>query len=110
MFITCVQKTPWTKEEDQLLVNLFNLYPNKWADIARHVPGRTDDACAKRYREALDPNLRQGEWTPAEDEQLLAARRALGEKWSHIGSELNRSSLACRNRWLIIVFFSSLVA
>lgn len=101
-----VKKSAWTAEEDQLLLSLFEKLPNKWSQIAREIPGRTDDACSKRYREALDPNLKKDEWTDEEDTRLLDALARQGgptnPKWGLIGQELRRSGLGCRNRWRLI--------
>ncbi|TFY53490.1 hypothetical protein EVJ58_g9425 [Rhodofomes roseus] len=94
-----VKKTAWTAEEDQLLLSLYAIHGTKWAVIARNIAGRTDDACSKRYREALDPSLKRDDWTSEEDGKLLHAYTRLGGKWGLIGQELNRSGLACRNRW-----------
>jgi hypothetical protein len=95
-----VKKTAWTKEEDNLLLELYGVHPAKWAVIARNIPGRTDDACSKRYREALDPTLKKDEWTPEEDEKLIQAYKRLGGRWGQVGLELQRSGLGCRNRYL----------
>lgn len=101
-----VKKSAWTAEEDRLLLALFKQHPYKWANIARAIPGRTDDACSKRYQEALDPNLKKDEWTEEEDRKLLdfLARNGGPSKpqWKLIGQELNRSGLGCRNRWRLL--------
>ncbi|KAI9068020.1 hypothetical protein FKP32DRAFT_1588049 [Trametes sanguinea] len=97
-----VKKTAWTPEEDQLLLSLYAIHGTKWSVIARHIPGRTDDACSKRYREALDPALKRDEWTSEEDAKLLEAHARLGGKWGLIGQELSRSGLGCRNRWRML--------
>lgn len=70
--------------------------------VANHIPGRTDDACAKRYREALDPNLKKDDWTKEEDERLLEGFARHGASWGKIGEELGRSGLGCRNRWRLL--------
>ena len=93
-----IKKTAWTREEDELLLSLYAIHSTKWSVIARQIPGRTDDACSKRYREALDPSLKKGDWTPEEDLLLLQAYQRLGGKWGQIGAELQRSGLGCRNR------------
>ncbi|PSR80707.1 hypothetical protein PHLCEN_2v6623 [Hermanssonia centrifuga] len=95
-----VKKSAWTKEEDELLLKLYASHGAKWSLIARSILGRTDDACSKRYREALDPNFNRGEWTPEEDRLLLEAFGRLGGKWKQVGQELTRPSLACRNRFV----------
>ncbi|KAI0724224.1 hypothetical protein C8T65DRAFT_637 [Cerioporus squamosus] len=97
-----VKKTAWTPEEDQLLLSLYATHGTKWSVIARCIPGRTDDACSKRYREALDPSLKRDDWTYDEDGKLLEVYARLGGKWGLIGQELNRSGLGCRNRWRML--------
>lgn len=79
-------------------MELYAVYGSKWSTIARQIPGRTDDACSKRYREALDPNLKKDEWTPDEDVKLMQVFARIGGKWGQVGQELQRSGLGCRNR------------
>jgi hypothetical protein len=107
-----VKKSAWTAEEDKLLIELFMKHGPKWSVFSRQIPGRTDDACSKRYREALDPNLKKEEWTPEEDEKLIEAYNSIGGKWGQVGQRLQRSGLGCRNRsinqyhyWLLSHFF-----
>ncbi|KAG2149685.1 hypothetical protein BD769DRAFT_1343701 [Suillus cothurnatus] len=97
-----VKKSAWTPEEDHLLLELYKVHSTKWAVIARHIPGRTDDACSKRYREALDPSLRRDEWSKEEDDKLLDAYSRFVGRWGQVGQELQRSGLACRNRWRLL--------
>ncbi|KAJ7124754.1 hypothetical protein C8R43DRAFT_898713 [Mycena crocata] len=97
-----VKKTAWTPPEDRLLIELYNAQGPKWSAIARQIHGRTDDACSKRYREALDPNLKKEEWTADEDVKLMQAYARIGGKWGQVGQELRRSGLGCRNRWRML--------
>ncbi|KAG6868553.1 hypothetical protein C0993_001249 [Termitomyces sp. T159_Od127] len=93
-----IKKSAWTAAEDDLLISLYNIHGSKWSTIARDIPGRTDDACSKRYREALDPALKKDEWTPEEDARLMELYEKIGGKWGQVGQELQRSGLGCRNR------------
>lgn len=93
-----VKKSAWTAEEDKLLIELYLKHGPKWSAIARQILGRTDDACSKRYREALDPNLKKEDWTPEEDERLIEVYNLIGGKWGQVGQSLQRSGLGCRNR------------
>lgn len=94
-----IKKSAWTHEEDESLLRLYATHGTRWSAIARNIPGRTDDACSKRYREALDPQLKKDEWTPEEDEKLLEVHSRIGGQWGKIGEEMQRrSGLACRNR------------
>ena len=72
--------------------------PPRWSFIAKHIPGRTDDACSKRYREALDPLLKRDSWTDGEDSQLQLLAFQLENRWTQVGQAMGRSGLACRNR------------
>ncbi|KAF8649779.1 hypothetical protein AX16_005545 [Volvariella volvacea WC 439] len=96
-----VKKTAWTAEEDELLRKFYMNYGPKWSAIAREIPGRTDDACSKRYREALDPSLKKGSWSAEEDARLQEAYSRIGSQWTQVGQELGRSGLDCRNRWVM---------
>ncbi|KAH8997476.1 hypothetical protein EDB92DRAFT_1432129 [Lactarius akahatsu] len=97
-----IKKSAWTKDEDENLMSLYKLYGAKWSVIARQIPGRTDDACSKRYREALDPALKKDEWTQDEDAKLLGLYAQMGGRWVQVGQQLQRSSLGCRNRWRLL--------
>ncbi|KAI9444973.1 hypothetical protein H4582DRAFT_1912427 [Lactarius indigo] len=97
-----IKKSAWTKDEDEKLMSLYKLYGTKWSIIARQIPGRTDDACSKRYREALDPALKKDEWTQDEDAKLLGLYAQMGGRWVQVGQQLQRSSLGCRNRWRLL--------
>ena len=48
----------WTSEEDAALLESVAKYGNRWYEVARALPGRTDDQCAKRYKDAVDPSIR----------------------------------------------------
>lgn len=59
----------WTPEEDELLVKAFEKFGSAWLKVAQEIKGRTDDQCAKRYVEVLDPKTkdRLKPWTEEED-------------------------------------------
>ena len=47
----------WTSEEDAILLESVAKYGKRWYEVARALPGRTDDQCAKRFKEAVDPSI-----------------------------------------------------
>ena len=89
-----------------------------WYRVAELLPGRTDDQCAKRWRENLDPSIRQSPspcpptllnahpigrdpWTETEDSKLLGLLEKYGKRWNVIsGSIKGRPAAQCRNRFL----------
>ena len=52
-----IKKEKWSVEEDALLTQLVAEHGNRWAEIARHIEGRTDQQCMGRWTRHLDPNI-----------------------------------------------------
>lgn len=95
-----LRKGAWTEEEDQLLREGVSKFPNQWSKIAELLPGRTDDQCAKRWRESLDPSIDRSEWTTREDQLLMEKYEEYGSQWQKIAFFFDgRPGLHCRNRW-----------
>ncbi|KAI8362729.1 hypothetical protein EDC96DRAFT_482701 [Choanephora cucurbitarum] len=95
-----LRKGAWTEDEDQLLREGVSKFPNQWSKIADMLPGRTDDQCAKRWRESLDPSIDRSEWTAMEDNLLLEKYEEYGSQWQKIAFFFDgRPGLHCRNRW-----------
>ncbi|KAI9226698.1 MAG: Homeodomain-like protein, partial [Piptocephalis tieghemiana] len=96
-----IHKGPWTQEEDGQLREAYAKHGCQWCKVAQCVPGRTDDQCAKRWREGINPSISRSHWTAQEDEALVQAVLTHGTKWSHIADILGggRVGLQCRYRW-----------
>ncbi|KAI5955043.1 BAS1 [Candida jiufengensis] len=101
-----LRKGKWTSEEDDLLVKAFEKFGTSWLKVAQEIEGRTDDQCAKRYMEVLDPRTkdRLKPWTQEEDLLLIKQVKLYGTKWRTVCSAFeSRPSLTCRNRWRKLV-------
>ncbi|KAJ2695366.1 hypothetical protein GGH99_000156, partial [Coemansia sp. RSA 1285] len=95
-----LHKGPWTQEEDDMLRQRVAQFPSQWSRVAEGIPGRTDDQCAKRWRESLDPEIERGKWKPEEDRLLLDKFSEFGTQWQKIATFFQgRPGLHCRNRW-----------
>ncbi|KAG0049288.1 hypothetical protein BGZ83_005898 [Gryganskiella cystojenkinii] len=95
-----LKKGTWTEEEDHLLRTGVQNFKGQWSKIAERIKGRTDDQCAKRWRESLDPHIDRADWTPEDDVVLLQKFEEYGSQWQKIALSFpGRPGLHCRNRW-----------
>ncbi len=94
----------WSAEENEQLKKLVNQHKKNWVEIAKHIPGRTNNQCRAHYERLLRPDINHGLWTAEEDERLQEAVQRIGfgawGQWSAIANELpNRLAFQCSNRW-----------
>lgn len=59
---------PWTKEEDELIINKFNELGGKWTKIARELPGRSDLQVKIRYLKHLKNKKNRNKYKRDESE------------------------------------------
>jgi Arc/MetJ family transcription regulator len=97
------QKSKWFKEEDDKLLAAVQQHgTDNWPMIASIVGGgRTRSQCSQRWQRGIGPKLTKANWSREEEERLLAAVEAHGNKaWTRIAADMgNRSDVQCRFRY-----------
>ncbi|XP_010435898.2 PREDICTED: transcription factor MYB98-like [Camelina sativa] len=48
-----IKDTPWTKEEDQILIELHNIVGTKWVKIAQKLPGRSPNGIKNHWNTTM---------------------------------------------------------
>jgi len=74
-----LDRSKWTQEEDDVILEAHKLHGNKWATIAKLLPGRTDNMVKNRYNGSLLP--RQNGKSVSADKSKRKDRSSRRQSW-----------------------------
>ena len=91
----------WSKQEDELLLNISKNYVNKnWLEISKSIEKKNPAQCSNRYLK-IKPGIKKGNWLSEEDNLIKQNVKNLGKKWSQISKLMvNRTGKQIRDRYL----------
>lgn len=94
-------KQAWNNDEDSLLLELVRQHGTaNWSAVSDGLGYRSGKQCRERYHNHLDPSVRKGGWTRAEDELILRLQSKHGNAWAKITAHLpGRTDNAVKNRF-----------
>ncbi|KAK4485872.1 hypothetical protein RD792_008523 [Penstemon davidsonii] len=52
-----INKEPWTQDEELALIRAHQIYGNKWAELTKFLPGRTDNAIKNHWNSSVKKKL-----------------------------------------------------
>ena len=95
------KRDTWTDSDDEaLLYHVQNNQKRKnWKKIGK-ILSKTPYDCFIRFK-SLNPYIKRGDWTNAEDSKLIHFYLAYGKNWAKIAKHFpNRNSQQIRNRYI----------
>lgn len=93
-------KQKFSEEEDLRLASIVDeIGCDDWVQVSAMMGTRNSRQCRERWTNYLDPNLKNEQWTEAEDALLNQKLSEFGQKWHKIAKFFpNRSANNIRNR------------
>jgi len=93
-------KGSWSKEEDERIYQLVNIYGKSWSKISKILVTRNGKQIRDRFINVLDPEIKKGKFTEEEDNTLIRLFKYYGPRWATIAKHFpNRTADMIKNRY-----------
>ncbi|XP_034711364.1 transcription factor WER-like [Vitis riparia] len=95
------QRRPWTKEEDQKLIDCISSNGHlSWPDIAMQAGlERSGKSCRERWNNCVSPHVKRGNFSQEEDDTIIRLQCVHGNRWAYIATQLPGRSEPLEQRW-----------
>lgn len=93
-------KGTWSKEEDDKILSLVNIYGKSWSKLAKIMKSRNGKQIRDRFINVLDPDVKKGKFSYKEDKKIKDLYLKYGPRWATISRGLpNRTPDMIKNRF-----------
>jgi len=93
-------KGTWSKEEDDRILSMVNIYGKSWSKLAKIMRSRNGKQIRDRFINVLDPEVKKGKFSYKEDRKIKELYLKYGPRWATIARALpNRTPDMIKNRF-----------